>query len=140
VGWRCSRLEEARERAVQFVQEIKPHAALKVLSLLLEISPELQGRIYFRWWQCGLEPLSVYAPYCGHVLAVEVFTVIALSSGLISPDRPSNRVDLAYLFYLPFCMLFVSSDKLHQRTASLFLREDQEFVDGPSLKAALRQI
>ena len=49
-------------------------------------------------------------------------------------------VPTSYLFYLPFCMMFVSSDRLHQQTASLFLREDQDFVWGFELKADLRQL
>ena len=59
---------------------------------------------------------------------------IAIAAHLISPERPSNRTDIAYLFYLPFCMMFVSSDKLHRETANLFLRADQEFVWGLDLK------
>ena len=47
---------------------------------------------------------------------------------LISKDRPSNRADLAYLSCLPFCMVFTSNDKLHAKTARLFLRAEQEFV------------
>ena len=37
-------------------------------------------------------------------------------------------------------MMFVSSDKLHRRTAGLFMRSDQEFVWGPDLKADLKRI
>jgi hypothetical protein len=140
VGLRCKTLEQARDTAAKFVRELSAHDALKLLSHLLNIPPQLQGGIYFRWYQCGLKPLPEYAPYCAHVLTIEIFSLIALGCGFISPDRPSNRVDIAYLYYLPFCMLFVSSDKLHSRTASLFLRGDQEFVDGPSLKAALHEI
>jgi hypothetical protein len=110
------------------------------LSPLLDIPPQLQPAVYFRWCQCVLKPLPEHAPYCAHVLTIEVFSVIALGCGFISPDRPSNRIDIAYLYYLPFCTLFVSSDKLHRRTAPLFLRQDQEFIEGASLKAALHEI
>ena len=68
------------------------------------------------------------------------FFQIAPASKLISSERPSNRLDIAYLLYLPFCMMFVSSYRLHQRCASLFLRPNQEFVWGPDLKANLTQI
>ena len=44
---------------------------------------------------------------------------------------------MAYLFYLPFCMIFISSDKLHKQCAPLFLRTDQQFVWGLELKADL---
>ena len=62
-----------------------------------------------------------------------------LAAGLISSDRASNRADIAYLFYLPFCHLFVSGDKLHRR-CSPFLTKAQDFVWGPDLKAALTSI
>ena len=47
---------------------------------------------------------------------------------------------MAYLFYLPFCVVFVSSDKLHRKCAPLLLRDNQEFVWGPDLKAGLNEI
>ena len=84
--------------------------------------------------------LSRYAPYCAHVLTVELFFKIALASDLVSSERPSNWVDMAYLFYLPFCVVFVSSDKLHRKCAPLLLRDDQEFIWGPDLKEGLREV
>jgi hypothetical protein len=49
-------------------------------------------------------------------------------------------VDIAYLFYLPFCMLFVSSDKLHRRCTPYFLRDDQKFLWGLDLKDGLAEL
>ena len=71
---------------------------------------------------------------------MELFFQIALGAGRIGAERPSNRTDIAYLFYLPFAMVFVSSDKLHRNTAPLFMRPDQSFVWGLDLKAALKSI
>lgn len=65
---------------------------------------------------------------------------MALGAGLIGGERPSNRTDIAYLFYLPFSMMFVSSDKLHRQTAPLFMRSEQAFVWGQDLKAALKAV
>jgi hypothetical protein len=58
----------------------------------------------------------------------------------ISTERPSNRMDIAYLFYLPFSQVFISGDRLHRRCAPLFLRANQEFVWGPDLKEDLRRM
>ena len=44
---------------------------------------------------------------------------------------------MAYLFYLPFSMIFISNDKLHQRAAPLFLTDKQIFVVGDDLKKDL---
>jgi hypothetical protein len=51
-----------------------------------------------------------------------------------------NRMDIAYLFYLPFSQVLVSSDKLHRKCAPLFLRHDQHFVWGIDLKADLGKL
>ena len=45
-----------------------------------------------------------------------------------------------YLFYLPFCMVFVSSDWIHKECSPLFLRNDQTFVWGPEMKKDLKRI
>ena len=68
---------------------------------------------------------------------MEIFFQIALAANLISEARASNRIDISYLCYLPFSMVFVSSDKLHKKCASPFLRKNQDFVWGPDLKSEL---
>lgn len=80
-----------------------------------------------------------YAPYTAHVLEIELLFRFAQERGLISRDRASNRVDIAYLNYLPFCNVFVSTDRLHAATAPLFMREGQAFVKGAEMKADLRK-
>jgi hypothetical protein len=49
-------------------------------------------------------------------------------------------MDVIYLAYLPFCNIFISSDKFHKNCASLFLRENQKFVWGQDIKADLKNI
>jgi hypothetical protein len=71
----------------------------------LVFTPFVSARFDFS----GKAPLHEYAPYAAFVLTIEVFFHIALAAGLISPDRASNRTDIAYLFYLPFCTTFVST-------------------------------
>lgn len=96
--------------------------------------------ILTHWKRSGYPPLYKYAPYAAFVLSVEVFFQVAVSAGLIARERPSNRIDIAYLFYLPFCHVFVSNDKLHARCAPLFLRENQVFIPGQELKSDLRRV
>ena len=71
---------------------------------------------------------------------MDLFFHLGLAADLISRDRPSNKIDLAYLYYLPFCMVFVSNDNLHARTIPLFLRPDQVFLSGPELKEDLKRL
>ncbi len=58
-----------------------------------------------------------------------------MGKSFISKARPSNKIDLAYLYYLPFCVVFASNDNLHKRIVPLFLEEDQIFIEGTDLKA-----
>ena len=48
--------------------------------------------------------------------------------------KSSNVIDLEYLFYAPFCMVFSSGDKFHHDLGPLILRNDQAFVDAKILK------
>jgi hypothetical protein len=85
-----------------------------------------------------------FAPYFRHILGVDLFFSLAVASDQISPVRPKgkadNKVDIAYLYYLPFCHVFVSADNLHKRVVPLFLRPDQTFVDAAELKADLQKL
>jgi hypothetical protein len=103
---------------------------------LLGIAPVAQGEVLERWRRAGQPPLGVFAPYFRHLFGVDLFFYLGLSSDLIS-SRRTNKIDLAYLYYLPFCMVFTSSDKLHAATVPLFMRSNQTFVPGPELKADL---
>jgi hypothetical protein len=104
------------------------------------VPEQLHARIFQSWKEAGEPTLDKFAPYAAFVLSVEVFFQFALAAHLIATERPSNRTDIAYLFYLPFCHAFVSSDRLHERCAPLFMRPDQEFVWGPDLKAGLKSV
>lgn len=137
----CKSLEDAKHLADALVQsKDKPFDRMKLAVLFLDIPRQYEYALLERWSMAGYPPLSVYAPYAAHVLNVEVFFQVALAAGHISVERPSNRVDIGYLFYLPFCMVFISSDKLHRRCAPLYLRSDQDFVWGEDLKVDLKAL
>jgi hypothetical protein len=99
-----------------------------------------QREIVRRWKLSGGASLPDFAPYTAHVVRVEFFLQLAVQSSLISSERASNRVDMAYLYYLPFCMAFTSDDGLHMRTVPLFLSEKQAFIPGDELKADLAKL
>ncbi|MGB3478062.1 MAG: hypothetical protein WBB67_02765 [bacterium] len=140
-GKSCNTLEDAKALAEHIVaRRDKPVVFMELIFQFLSIPQQYRKPIWERWSTTNYQPLTEYAPYAAHVLTVELFFQIALAANLISSKPPSNRVDIAYLFYLPFCKLFVSSDRLHRRCASSFLRENQEFVWGPMLKNGLSQL
>jgi hypothetical protein len=137
----CRSLEQAKSLADALVNGTEKHFDRMALALaLLKVHPGYIQGVLERWSDCGYPPLARYAPYVAHVVTVELFFYLALAANLISDRRPSHRVDFAYFHYLPFCMVFVSSDRLHKRCAPLFLRANQGFVWGQDLKADLARI
>lgn len=73
-------------------------------------------------------------------MKVDLLFYLGIDRGFISGERASNKVDMAYLYYLPFAMVFTSADRLHRRTAPLFLGDDQSFVYRDELKPALSDL
>src|SRR6202521_2984475 len=112
-------LSEAKAFADRFVLgERNRFDALRGALEMLGVPQHLWKEVIRRWKSAGGPPLCEFAPYAAHVFKVDMFFVVALAAGLIPrPTRSSNRVDIAYLYYVPFCMVFVSGDKLHRMTA-----------------------
>lgn len=131
--------EDARNMAREIVTTAGETYRRLALLLAFHVDPPFHKPIVERWKSAGSPSLQAYAPYAAYVFEVDVFFFLAVEAGLIG-SRVSNRTDCFYLYYLPFGMAFVSSDRLHQRTAPLFLSEDQTFIDGSEMKADLRRI
>lgn len=104
---------------------------------LLGVPEQSQKLVFSRWSQVGRPTVRKFAPYFAHVFSVDLFFYTAIAADLIGHDRPSNRIDIAYLYYLPFCMVFTSNDKLHISIVPLFLRDNQTFITGTELKVDL---
>lgn len=134
----CKTIADAKAFAEQVIDGLVVEAQIRFAIDKFDLPAQQRDAILAAWREGGSQPLSAHAPYAYFVLRLMVFFEIALATGKISTERPSNINDLAYLFYLPFSMVFVSSDRLHRSCAPLFLRPDQEFLWGPDLKADLR--
>ncbi len=140
-GKSCTSHEQAKLMAQAVVDSYSNSSdQLEMAVQFFDIEPKNYTTLLERWRAFGQPALSAFAPYAAYVLTVEIFFHISIAANLISAERPSNLTDIAYLFYLPFCMMFVSNDKLHRRTAKLFLRPDQKFVWGSDLKADLKKL
>lgn len=136
----CKNLSDVLTLARSIVdRKVPPHV---LMNFVFDAVPVRNNRTYIfeRYKAVKAPPLRHYAPYTAHVLDVEVFYRLAITKGLIAKERASNRVDVAYLNYLPFCQLFISGDRLHRSTAPLFMSASQDFVWGPELKADLKRI
>jgi len=134
-------LAEARDIAVRIIShDGSRYRLLQAALTVFDVPTYSRQDVLRRWKSDGGPRISEFAPYVDYVLTVDTFFGLALHSGLISAERASNRLDIAYLYYLPFCMVFTSNDNLHERTVPLFLREDQRFVRGVDLKADLAKL
>ncbi len=105
---------------------------------LLGVPTEFQKKIIERWEQDSGITLKDFAPYAAFVFEIDLFFYICMLKGFEDRNRPSHKVDLSYLYYLPFCNVFVSSDKLHKRIAPMFMTGSQLFVDGNEFKEGLQ--
>ncbi len=137
-GKRPRTLIEVKAYADWFVRQSQ-NAFLAALNVL-GVPPLHRGRIFRRWLDAGAPSIASFAPYAAYVASVMMFFRVAVAADLISRERASNAADIAYLFYLPFCMIFTSNDHLHIKAAPLFLRSDQEFVLGTDIKADLKKL
>lgn len=104
------------------------------------VSAEGASVVLKRWRDLGKLPVREFAPYFTHVFSVDFFFYLAIAADIIGRGRPSHKIDLAYLYYLPFCNVFTSRDKLHADIAPFFMRDDQTFVNGKDLKDDLAKL
>ncbi len=138
----CSSLEHAKRIASQIVSRERSTIFMQFALRLVGAPLQLWPAILERWNQNGRLPLIEFAPYAAYVTIVDLFFYIGIAAGRISVSgkKITNRIDLAYMYYLLFCMVFTSSDKFHRSCAPLFMRSNQQFVWGPELKAELKRL
>ena len=60
-----------------------------------------------------LRSVLEFAPYAASVIRLFLAFVCGLARGFVGP-RATNYIDLQYLYYSPFCMVFVSNDRFHR--------------------------
>lgn len=109
------------EQLKSFIDSFCSSSELAVLALALDVlavPKDYRQVALHRWRSEGQPPLNRLAPYSTHVFKVDLLFYLGIDRGFISGERASNKVDMAYLYYLPFAMVFVSGDRLHHRTSS----------------------
>jgi hypothetical protein len=94
---------------------------------------------FYRWETERPKHLFAFAPYTFYCQMVKMFFSICLQNNVVG-TRATNLVDLEYLYYLPFCEVFVSNDDFHKKLVPHLLIERQQFVRGQELKEDLAQI
>ena len=133
-------LEEVKKMADDFMDHPNQEDILKASLGAVGVAPQFIERILVRWRNAGSPPIRKFAPYLTHVTIVDYVFMFGIGADLIGRGRPSHKIDVAYLYYLPFCKIFTSNDRLHKLLAPLFMRPDQTFIPGEDLKADLKKL
>jgi hypothetical protein len=133
-------MKEAKTASTQFLAVCHPCDALRMAMKLAYVPISYHDEIFARWEKFGSQPLPQFAPYTGYFLEVNMFFVTSLADHFISAERNAHYMDMQYLYYLPFCNIFVSDDKEQTKWAKLFLRDDQLFIRGKKLKEDLSKL
>lgn len=109
--------------------------------LLDELEPrqEFRDAVLARWLKAKMPTFEVFAPYAFYCFKVGALFRLGVLFDLLS-TKATNRLDLEYLFYVPFSMVFCSGDKFHISLWPHVLREDQTFVERDVLKSDLKNI
>jgi hypothetical protein len=102
--------------------------------------PEATDYVVNDWKSNRRKPLRTHRPYFIHMLSINIFFALVLQTQLLSKVKASHQIDLAYLYYLPFCAVFSSRDNFHVQVAPLFMYPAQQFVHGDDLKADLKRL
>lgn len=102
---------------------------LKDFGLVQKIQATLLGNA-----KSGRAPIGEYATFYAKL---KLFYFIAVKKGFMNL---THRADILYLAYLPFCQVFVSTDRSHKMAVEYFLRDDQLFINGAELKDDLAKL
>ncbi len=141
-GHRFKNLDNLYRYVTFITQPNAPSEKERLLNGILDefrIQPDAREYIARRWHEHGRPSIQDFAPYAAHCFRVNLVFQYGVITRLITTRR-TNRVDIEYLYYAPFCQVFTSRDNLHRDLANSFLRPDQSFVDGDDLKKDLATI
>lgn len=117
------------------------YRSLRAMAGSLNVPDHLHPIIVKRWKTEGGPAIEEFAPFAAWCFRVNLIADMAIAYGLVKkPMEAKNRIDLQYLYYLPFCDVFTSHDVFHRTLAPHLLRADQTFVPGEELKQDLKKI
>ncbi len=133
-------LEECRSLTDKIIDSFDQQLLLRFGLATLAFTSEAVRWILNRWQTDGQRNIRDYLPYFTHVLSINIFFAVALQGKLLKKVKPSHQIDLAYLYYLPFCTVFTSRDNFHVQVAPLFMDSFQTFVHGDDLRKDLARL
>ncbi len=138
--WRKPKtLEDAKHIADTIIENMDPEWLLRFGLDLLGVS-EATEWVVDDWVGKRRPPLRDYVPYFVFMATINIFFCLVLPTQLLKNVKPSHQIDLAYLYYLPFCSVFTSKDNFHADIVPLFLEPHQTFVHGIEFKEDLTKL
>jgi hypothetical protein len=138
--WRKPKsLRDARTMADTIIDNMDPEWVIR-FGLDLLGAPEAVEYVVSEWINKRRPALRNHLPYFVFMLTINIFFCLVLPTHLLSKVKPSHKIDLAYLYYLPFCSVFTSKDNFHADIVPLFLSPEQTFVNGTELKEDLKRL
>ena len=138
--WRRPKsLADARQMANTILDNLDPEWLIR-FGLDLLGAPETIEYVVHTWVEKRRPPIREHLPYFVFMLTINLFFALVLPTQLLRNVKPSHQVDLAYLYYLPFCSVFASNDNFHVQIVPLFLGQEQTFVNGAVLKDDLAKL
>lgn len=133
-------LEQVKKEVEALMTNADQENILRMAFGIVGIPEDICPRILERWQAVGRPNIRDFAPYFAYIFSVDMFFYFGIAADLIGRGRASHKIDVAYLYYLPFCMVFSSNDKLHAILAPFFMRPRQTFVTGTELKTDLQAL
>jgi hypothetical protein len=138
--WRTPKtLGDAKQIADTVIDYMDPEWLLRFGLDLLGV-PEPAECVVNDWVKRRRPPLREHVPYFVFMVTINIFFCFVLPTQLLKNVKASHQIDLAYLYYLPFCSVFTSKDNFHAEIVPLFLNPDQTFVNGTDFKEDLRKL
>lgn len=132
-------LADAKQMADFIIDNMDPEWLIGFGLELLDL-PEPRAWVRNDWISQKRPPIREYLPYFTHMLSINVFFALVIQTQLLRDVKQSHQIDLAYLYYLPFCSVFTSKDRFHAQVAPLFMNDHQTFVNGIELKEDLQRL
>lgn len=138
--WRKPKsLAGAKQMADTIIDNMDPEWLIGFGFELLDI-PEAAAYVHGEWTEKRKPPIRDYLPYFTLMLTINILFSLVIQTQLLRNIKQSHQVDLAYLYYVPFCSVFTSKDRFHAQIVPLFMNKRQTFVHGDELKEDLARL
>jgi hypothetical protein len=138
--WRKPKsLEDGKQMADYIIDNMDPEWLIGFGLELLDL-PEAAQFVLNDWAERRRPRIRKYLPYFTFMLSINIFFAMIIQTQLLRNVKQSHQIDLAYLYYLPFCSVFTSKDRFHAQIVPLFLNPRQTFVNGEEMKQDLARL